>query len=227
MPGSPGESEVFMLERTRILITLSVVCVLSSTVAFARPALRVGLGVTTELAGDGLVYLDSAGIEFGRVTFRDPWVGPAIELEYGPVWAFRFRTELAHLRFMYAGGCGLLLFPDVGMDVLVEPPLAWRVKPYLWVGGRWFGYWGDQGYFDPRFVSPDVYSVSAGLGGRFAFTNRLEVFVEAELWRDEVFDPVVELGLLEGEAFVGFWSQGSGLLGANRFSLGVRLPVGT
>jgi hypothetical protein len=211
--------------RTRVLITLSVVCVLSPTVALARPALRIGVGVITELSEGYERYYDSAGIELAQVTYEDPWIGPGVEVEYGPVWAFRFRSELAQLRLMYAGG-GALTMPGVGLDVMVEPPLPWRLKPYLWGGGRWAAYWGDQGHFDARFEHHYVYNLRAGIGGRFALTKRLEAVAETELWSHDMYGPFVDLQWIE-EGIIGVGYLHSSGLAISRLSLGVRLPVGT
>jgi hypothetical protein len=215
-----------MFLRRELIITTAAVCSLAVSAASARPALRVGLGVVAEIGEPSYdSYYDSAGVELGRVTRQDPWAGPAFELEYGPVWAFRFRSELAQLRFMYAGG-GALTMPGLGLDLMAEPPFPWRLKPYVWVGGQWALYWGDQGHFDVRFEHKRVYNLGAGLGGRFVLSDRLEVVAEVEFWRHDMYGPMVDLRWID-EGVLGLGYLHDEALGLNRARLGVRLPLGS
>jgi hypothetical protein len=143
-------------------------------------------------------------------------------VEYGPVWAFRFRTELARFRFFLAGGSALDI-PGIGLDILAEPPFAWRVKPYLWAGGRWTGYLGDQGRFDARFIEKTDHNLHAGLGCRWAVTSRLALAGEVRLLSDDMYGgPTIFFP--DGGMRLKYRISGVGI---SRISIGARLPVGS
>jgi hypothetical protein len=204
--------------RKQFLIAASAICVLAPAAALARPNLSIGIGAAVEPDLFCESVYDTLGNELLYISYADPWAGPIVELEYGPVWAFRFRTELARFRFFFAGGSALDI-PGIGLDILAEPPFAWRVKPYIWAGGRWTGYFGDQGRFDEK----TDHNLHAGLGCRWAVTSRLALAGEVRLLSDDMYGgpAIVFPDLFEfGHARL------SGV-GISRVSIGARLAVGT
>lgn len=155
------------------LLALSL-CATQPTLRLEGRGSNVGHSIVT-------TWSDSLG-EVVRVTFKDPYWGVGLNAVYDPLgWCYA-RLELAEARFFDAGGGGLTLFPTAGLDALVEPPLKWRLLPYLWGGARWTGYWGSQDTPDPRFYGQPDYEARAGLGLRWLLDRHLQVYGETQVF---------------------------------------------
>jgi hypothetical protein len=195
-----------------------LVALLAASVAVATPSLRLGARVSTSGDLTNVVWTDSLG-EALRVTYADPYWGPGIEATYGALAWLSARLELVELQFFREGGGALALLPQAGLDVLVEPPLRWRLLPYLWGGMSWTGHWGSQGTPDPRFLGQPFYELRAGLGVRYGLTGRVSLFGETQILRDlsvPSYSPI--RGSPQGYRFTG--------VGLLRAGLGVRCDFG-
>uniref|UniRef100_A0A7C4CAQ0 Outer membrane protein beta-barrel domain-containing protein n=1 Tax=candidate division WOR-3 bacterium TaxID=2052148 RepID=A0A7C4CAQ0_UNCW3 len=200
-----------------LIIALSL-----AAAALAAPTMRLGGRLSGSADHIYASTYDSLG-EVLRTTYKDPYLGPGLEAVYGPVGWLYGRIDLAELQFFRAGGGALVLFPHAGLDVLVEPPVRWRLLPYLWGGMRYAGYWGSQGTPDPRFnelyVLTPLYELRAGLGLRYRLSSRLYLFAETQVLSDfTVFSYLPFRDAPRGYQFTG--------IGFLRPALGVRYDFG-
>ncbi len=123
--------------------------------------------------------------ELWRITFKDDYWGMGLNVLYGPVWRLYARMTRAELQLYTAGGAGVMIFPGLGLDVLLTP-FRWRFAPYLWAGASFSGFWGNQGTPDMRFndvgeITP-YYDLRGGAGLRYQFSRSLWAFVETQNW---------------------------------------------
>ena len=157
---------------------VSLVLLLATLCPAAKPAFRIGPRLTYGIPYSVYEQNDSA---FGvtRVIDQQPYVATGLEVEYGPLFMFRFGLELAQVRFFTHGGADIVAFP-LGANVTIEPPVNWRLLPYAFVGGH-FGtdFVGRTTLGDSlTMVAPMEQSVRAGIGGRFALTPRIDLYTE-------------------------------------------------
>lgn len=175
------------------------VCLVLTGIALAGPAFRIGTKLTTHL---GESY-SSSGDTTMRVVYDKYSVGPAVEASYGPVLGLLTgRLDLAQVDVFTSGGAAFRLFPMLGLDVMAEPPMRWRVKPYAWVGVR------TTGYTQPPFTGVyEVYHDSethwrGGLGVKFSLNHRTDLFAETQwysrdtYWEGAMFEAI---GLVHAE----------------------------
>lgn len=204
-------------------VRFGAVCLtLVAAFAMASPSIRLG-GRGTSVNGTGYVSdLDSLG-EVTRNTFMDAYRGVGIEAVYGPIGWVYGRVELAAVRFFNAGGGALVVFPPVGLDVLVEPQFHWRFLPYVWGGAYYTGYWGNQGTPDPRF-SPfghlnSLYEFRVGIGLEYRLNKRVNLCAEIQT--------VSSLSVLAPSAVRGFpeWWHFD-VFGLPRADIGFRYDIG-
>lgn len=193
---------------------------LAAEVALGAPAMRLGAHLTTFDPNIFMSWEDSVG-EFLRVTHEDPHSGLGVEAVYGPVWWLYGRFDLAELRFFRHGGGELVLVPEAGLDLLVEPQFRWRLLPYAWGGATWSGCWGSQGTPDPRFDGLPLYKLRAGLGLGYRLSRALNLHAEVQLV-DQFMVKVITEADRESPWFA--WEfKGIGLA---RAKLGVRYDFG-
>jgi hypothetical protein len=168
--------------------TVPAIAVCATSLAFfamASPSIRLGGRGTTWNGTTYIATFDSLG-EVTRITCEDAYKGMGIEAVYGPIGWVYGRAELAGVRFFNAGGGALVVFPTAGLDVLVEPQFHWRVLPYVWGGGCYNGYWGNQGTADPRFQPPvgekinSLYEFRVGIGLEYRLSKRVNLYAEIQ-----------------------------------------------
>jgi len=190
------------------------------TQAIAGPQLRLGGRVTAHMSGFQVTYPDTAQNLQYRMTYDDPYWAAGLEAEYGPIWLFRVRLDLAEARMFWAGAGAIAVFPAVGLDLMCEPPVHWRLVPYVWGGGQMTKYLGDQGptVLDPRFITVTERHVRAGVGARFALTKAVDIFCEVQVFTEDTY---VWLDADAHEA--GHWLVGS--IGLGQVHLGARFSV--
>ena len=194
--------------------------VLTATQALAGPQLRLGGRITAHTSGFQLTYSDTAQKLQYRMTFDDPYWAAGLEAEYGPMWLFRVRLDLAEARVFWEGAGAIAVFPAVGLDLICEPPVHWRLVPYLWGGGQVTRYFGDQGptVLDPRFITGTERHLRAGVGARFALSKAVDIFCEVQVFNDDTY---AWIDAYAHEA--GHWMVGG--IGFGQAHLGVRVAV--
>jgi hypothetical protein len=159
------------------------------------------------------------------VNYDGEFVAATVEGLYGPVWnVLTGRIDLYQVRSHYFDApTEFVLFPMLGLDVMVEPPVDWRVKPYFWVGARATAY---TVWFAPPPNEPLAGLEThwrGGLGAKFNLTKRTELFAEAQLYSNDLMRDNV--GILHEGSFTNRLTgiEVSGLVGAEigaRFALG-------
>jgi hypothetical protein len=151
--------------------------------AAGSPELRLGPCITYGIPWTEMQFSDSAGNRIFGAVEEQPYVATGVEAEYGPVVLFRFRMEVAQVRFYTHGGLDFVSFP-LGGEVSVEPPFGWRFRPYLFVGGEYASnFLGNSTLVDSTtMIAPPVGSLRAGVGGRFALSRRVDVYGTVQLF---------------------------------------------
>lgn len=205
-----------------------------ATVAVASPAFRIGVSATEKWGGYcQAFYRDTTAS--GRqdyvycITYAAAYRAVGIEAEYGPLWWFRGRLNLAEMQFFdhipsdpsAIGGHAFVIFPTLGADLSIEPPFRWRVLPYVWGGCQLTAYGGATEIPDPRFLfGPEVH-VRLGLGVRYSITRRADAFAEVQGYSHDTFRNLLpdSLGAAGGQGYYGG-------VGLRRIQLGVRIAVG-
>jgi hypothetical protein len=92
------------------------------------------------------------------------------------------RLDLAQVSMLTRGGAAFRLFPTLGLDVMVEPPTDWRVKPRAWVGGRAIAYMKPDALYHDSEVHWRY-----GLGGKFTLTRHVELFAEVQMYASDAW----------------------------------------
>lgn len=188
--------------------------------AFADPQLRLGGRVTSHMSGFQVTYVDTTQNLQYRMTYDDPYWAVGLEAEYGPMWLFRVRLDLVEARVFLEGAGAVAIFPAVGLDLMCEPPVRWRLLPYLWGGGQVTRYFGDQGptVLDPRFITGTERHIRAGAGARFALSKAVDIFCEVQVFNEDTY------AWVDAHAHeAGHWIVGG--IGLGQAHLGVRIAV--
>jgi len=201
----------------------AVFCLVLAGVSLAGPSFRIGTKLTWHEGTSAVTWGRSDDTLF-KVVFFQPSVGPTVEATYGPAWGvLTGRLDLAQASIFTEGGVALRLFPMLGLDVLLEPPTSWRVKPYLWAGVRTTGY-----YWMPS-RNYDVYQHDCethwrgGLGGSYRLNERIDLFAEMQWYaRDDWWEGFVIFE--DGSALPGGLTTESVAL--SRVEVGVRFALG-
>jgi len=202
------------------------VCLVLAGIALAEPAFRIGTKLTWRSDAGGSLWGLSPVPEAGTlVSYGEEFVGPTVEALYGPAWDFLTgRLDLVQVAFLNPGGVAFRMFPTLGLDLMVEPPYDWRVKPYLWAGARLTAYSGlPEDGWRPVYQHDSETHWRAGIGARYRLTCRIDLFAETQWFsHDSWWDGVHELPN-------GSWAASTserqviGLVGAEigaRFALG-------
>ena len=133
---------------------------------------------------------------------------------YAPADWVRFQMTLSELRLEWTGSVSLALAPGLGLSAQFEPPVAWRVRPYVWAGGTW-----TTRLYTVR--PPDVYVIDPimtfgiGPGVTVRITPRLSAFGETDLWGISEYTAV-------DTRFKRVTGWETGWLGIGRLQAGVR-----
>lgn len=165
--------------------------------------------------GFEVTYYDSAGGEFAAEVLDDAYDGLAGELLLRPVPWLAARLALAEARLLRTGGVSLVVLPSSGLDLLLTPPLQWRIAPYAWAGFSAAFYRGDPGRFDPRFYDSPETNLRAGLGARWVATRQLVVFGEVGAFSHSSY-----LRVNPAAGHAGYWRHG--VLGLTAVRVGLR-----
>ena len=174
--------------------TAGVCVVLLAGIALGEPGFRIGTKLTWrgDAGSSGVVY-DRFGDPVTMVNYDGEFVGATVEAVYGPVWnVLSGRIDLYQVRVHpFDAPYEFMLFPMLGLDVMAEPPVDWRVKPYVWAGVRAPAY--IESFASSPFELPHGWGThwNGGLGAKFTLTKRIDLFAEArlyssDLWREDV-----------------------------------------
>jgi hypothetical protein len=196
--------------------------------------MRIGARVTEKWGGYSEAYYHDTSAS-GQpdyiycITYGAPYRAVGVEVEYGPLWVFRGRMDIAELQFFdhetgdpsALGGRAFSIFPTLGADIFIEPPVRWRALPYVWGGCQVTAYGGRPDIPDPRFIyGPEVH-IRAGIGVRYSLTRRFDAFGEIQGYAHDTFRNLMPDDLMSagGQGFYGS-------IGLCRAQLGVRMAVG-
>jgi hypothetical protein len=201
------------------------VCLVLADIALAGPAFRIGTKVTW--------HGDAGSSRYGYNQFMEPdlvvsygeeFIGPTVEAEYGPLWdVLSGRLDIAQVSVFTSGGAAFRLFPTLGLDLMVEPPTQWRLKPYAWVGARTTGYAEMPSTRIPTTQHDSEVHWRGGLGGKFRLTRRLDLFAESQLYAQDWWWDGVSTSP-EGD-WSTYWT-GSTVGGLVSAEIGVRFALG-
>jgi hypothetical protein len=87
------------------------------------------------------------------------------------------------------------LFPMLGLDLMAEPPLNWRARPYIWAGARMGGYHGVSSGASFLLMDDDETHVRAGLGAKFELSRLVELFAEGQMYaHDSRWNGIFNMG---------------------------------
>jgi hypothetical protein len=201
------------------------ICLTLAGLALAEPAFRIGTKLTWRSDAGSSQYGDNQFMEPAvKVSYGQEFVGPTIEAEYGPLWdVLSGRLDIAQVSVFTSGGAAFRLFPTLGLDVMVEPPTQWRLKPYAWIGARTAAYVEMPSTRVPVFQHDSEVHWRGGLGAKFALTRRIELFAESQLYSQDWWWGGVST-FVEGDWFASWTiSTVEGLVSAEvgaRFALG-------
>jgi hypothetical protein len=201
-------------------MTIALIAVASIVlVAQAEPlGLRIGPRLTYSSNTSVESYLfpgDTLGLHSENLITDRRYISAGLEAEYGPFLAFRVRAEIAQVRAYTTGGVDVTLFP-LGGDIIVEPPVGWRVLPYVYFGGELVPLsFGNSSLGDSNtFVASPGHHLRAGIGGRVALTPRIDAFAEVQAYSDDLLptEPAPEIGgtFQTGYGGVGFMKVHAG-----------------
>ena len=159
-------------------------------IALAQPAFRIGTKLTWRSDGgsSGLVY-DRFGKPMVVVNYDEEFVGATVEAAYGPAWnVLSGRIDLYQVRVHPDDGqLEFFLLPMLGLDVMAEPPVNWRVKPYVWTGARTTAYTASSASFPFEFRHGWGTHWRGGLGARFTLAKRIDLFAETQLYSNDIW----------------------------------------
>jgi hypothetical protein len=202
--------------------------------AAASPTFRIGVSATEKWGGYcEAFYRDTTASGTPDyvycITYDAAYQAVGIEAEYGPLWLFRGRLNVAEVQFFEHrpgdpsanGGHSFVIFPTFGADLAIEPPFHWRVLPYVWGGCQLRAYGGTPDIPDPRFLyGPEVH-VRLGLGVRYSITRWADALMEIQGYAHDTFRNLTPDDLMTagGQGYYGG-------VGLRRIQLGVRFAVG-
>lgn len=202
----------------------AVVCLALAGIALAGPSFRIGTKLTWRNGTVSSGWFGTPENPLFQINFMEPSVGPTIEAVYGPAWnVLSGRIDLVQASAFTAGGVAFRFFPMLGLDMLVEPPVNWRVKPYVWAGVRTTAYaWMPKTDYEVFRPESETHW-RGGLGAKYRLSRRVDLFAEMQWY---AFDQWW-MGFTEFEdgTVIGAGTQyeGVGLAGAE---LGVRFALG-
>jgi hypothetical protein len=202
------------------------VCLVLAGIALAEPGFRIGTKLTwaSDAGGSGVVY-DRFGNRLVIVNYDEEFVGATVEATYGPVWnVLSGRIDLYQIRVHPDDAfIQFSLLPMLGLDVMVEPPMDWRVKPYIWAGVRAPAY--IESFASSPFELPRGLGTHwrGGLGAMWKMNRRIELFAEVQLYSSDIWRD--DAGSVHAGSFSNRLSgiETTGLIGVE---LGVRFALG-
>ena len=201
-------------------------CLALAGIALAEPSFRIGTKLTWrgDAGSSGVVY-DRFGKPLVIVNYDEEFVGATVEATYGPVWnVLSGRIDLYQIRVHPDDAfIQFSLLPMLGLDVMVEPPVDWRVKPYIWAGVRAPAY--IESFASSPFELPHGLGTHwcGGLGVVWKMNRRTELLAEAQFYSSDIWRDGA--GTVHAGSFSNRLSgiETTGLLGVE---LGVRFALG-
>lgn len=195
--GNRRQSTSIFVARNARMLPSWLCCLFGLTVAAcgnaAAGSFRVGCQGVLNLESGGITWYDSTRTELVTLIFNEPFVGLRLTAEYWPCSVLRARVAVAELQVPFAGGFGYSVFPALGAEIAVAPPLRSRVKPYIWGGGSISSWSGPSGSYN-RARLGDGHSLRSGIGVDCLVVARLSVAAEVQLWgrsRYTIVDPLL------------------------------------
>ena len=165
-------------------LALALLC--AATLASAGQ-FRLGTRFVLDLDSQVFELTDSTGQVVARLVTDDMYYGLGFTAEYAPLSWLSVRATLAETRLLMQGGFALALFPTLGGDVILEPPVKWRVTPKVRLGGTWTGYVGIRDTLDGRKWYPKDYSLRLGFGVRYRLTDHINIEADTDIWEEETY----------------------------------------
>ena len=197
--------------------TLALALLCAATLASAGE-FRLGTRFVLDLSSSGTSLPDSNSQYVGNLTYDDMYCGLGLTAEYAPFSWLSVRATVAEARLLMQGGFALALLPMLGGDIIIEPPVKWRVVPHVRFGATWTGYVGINDMHDARSVFPTDYSLRFGFGARYRLTDRINLEADTDIWGEET--EYTAAGVIVGQGKVGW-------IGIGQAHLGVTWAVGT
>lgn len=197
-------------------MTTLIAAILLAAVPAAGKGFWLGAAAVASLSASGTDYYHEQGRPADTLTVisKDSYVGAALLAGYAPTEWVRFQATLLELRRTRTGCVDLALAPGVGLDVQFEPPVRWRVRPYLWAGGTWNLRLVTALPPKTLALQPEM-TLNAGPGATVLVAPRLSAFFETGLVgasRQSGFDPL--LGAV--------WTETTSYIAVERPKLGIR-----
>ncbi len=159
-------------------------------IALAEPGFRIGAKLTWRSdASSSYVVYDRLGEPLVVVGDDREFVGATAEVVYGPVWdVLSGRIDLYQIRVHPDDGrFEFFLLPMLGLDLMAELPVDWRVKPYVWAGARTTAYTASSASYPFEFRDGWGTHWRGGLGARFTLTRRIDLFAETQLYSNDIW----------------------------------------
>jgi hypothetical protein len=151
----------------------------------AGPRMQIGTKATWRPDMGYSTWYDTSGTPVASVSYGEQFIGPTIEAVYGPFWGLSGRVDITQYSIYLKGGGAFRLFPMLGLDVMFEPPLDWRAKPYVWAGARLTGGESYSPETPPTFIHDSESHWRAGLGAKFKLTRMVELFAETQWYAND------------------------------------------
>lgn len=196
--------------------TLALALLCAATLASAGE-FHLGTRFVLDLSSFEIDSHDGTGSLIGKTVLDDAYYGLGFTAEYAPLKWLAVRATIAETRLLMQGGFALALFPALGGDIIIEPPVRWRVVPHARFGGTWSGYAGIKDGYDTRSVFPTDYTLRLGFGARYRLTDRINLEADTDIWgesarytaSDGLFGQWVESWFGIGQAHLGVtWAVG-------------------
>jgi hypothetical protein len=195
--------------------TLALALLCAATLASAGE-FRLGTRFVLDLSSSGINLPDTNSQYVGNLTYDDMYYGLGFTAEYAPLSWLSVRATVAEARLLMQGGFALALLPTLGGDVIIEPPVKWRVVPHVRFGGTWTGYVGIRDTLDARRYSSTDYSLRLGFGVRYRLNDRINIEADTDIWGEKT----------EYAAALGMVGQGkTSWVGIDQAHLGVTFLV--
>ena len=166
------------------------ICLVLAGIALAEPSFRIGTKLTWRSDARSSIWGENQyGVPVVGVSYGPEFVGPTVEAAYGPLWnILSGRLDLAQVSIFTSGGTAFRILPTLGLDVMAEPPVDWRVKPYVWAGVRTTGYaWMPTTTLYPVLQHDSETHWRGGLGMKYELTNRIDLFAETQWYSRDTY----------------------------------------
>jgi hypothetical protein len=162
-------------------VQAAAACLVLAAVASARPAFCIGPKLTWRGDAGGTMWYNDQNFAFVEQSYGEEFGAVGVEATYGPIWGISGRVDVAQVGFLESGQ-SFRLFPALGIDLMAEPPVTWRARPYLWAGASVGSYRGVTGGASFLLLDGDETHLRAGLGAKYRLSRRVELFAEGRFF---------------------------------------------